>query len=250
MFPGGHYFKRIDDGVRTHNIHLCHRDHPEWERHMLFRDYLRNHPAVAREYAALKRELAEKWGSDRVGYTEAKSEFIEACIAKAREEPVYRVEVVDYDPRWPAMFEEERARILEAIGEWLIDVQHVGSTSVPGLAAKPVIDLMPELRDLADAEHCIAPMEALGYEYVPQYNALLPERRYFQKGTSFPRTHHAHMVQRDTAFWRRHIEFRDYLRSHPEAVDGVCGAEARAGCALPDRPLRVYRRQDRVHPWD
>jgi len=220
VFTGGVYFKRIINGAtRTHQIHMCEQSNPEFERHILFRDYLRNHPAVAREYAARKRELAARFIADRVGYTDAKSEFIESCIAKAREEPVYTVEVVDYDPRWPAMFEEERARILEAIGEWLVDIQHVGSTSVPGLAAKPIIDIMPELRDLADAEHCIAPMEALAYEYVPQYNALLPERRYFQKGTTFPRTHHVHMVQRDTAFWRRHIAFRDYLRTHGEAAD-------------------------------
>lgn len=167
VFAGSHYYKKIrEDGERTHNIHLCEGSNQEWERHILFRDYLRNHPTVALEYAALKRGLAAKFVDDRVGYTNAKDEFVEACIAKAREEPVYVLEIVDYDERWPGMFEEEKARIMGAASEWLVDIQHVGSTSVPGLAAKPIIDMMPALRRLDDAEHCVAPMEALGYEYV------------------------------------------------------------------------------------
>ncbi len=238
VFPGGRYFKKLKDGVvRTHNIHLCTADNPEWERHLRFRDYLRSHPAVAREYAALKRELGPRYGADRIGYTEAKGEFIEGCIARARLEPPRTVQIVDYDPRWPAMFEDEKSRIMDAVGEWLVDVQHVGSTSVPGLAAKPIIDMMPTLRDLGDARHCIAPLEALGYEYVPQFETILPERRYFRRGEVQIYSHHVHMVQADTAFWRRHIEFRDYLREHPEA--------AREYAAL-KRELAERYRTDRV----
>lgn len=132
-------------------------------------------------------------------------------------QPGEPITIADYDPRWPALYEEEKARILAAIGEWLVDIQHVGSTAVPGLAAKPIIDIMPGIRSLTDAQHCIAALEALGYEYVPEYEAELPERRYFRKRAT-PYSHHIHMVEATSDFWQRHLLFRDYLRAHPDAA--------------------------------
>jgi len=129
--------------------------------------------------------------------------------------------IAGYDRRWPAMFEAERARIVEAIGGWLVDIQHVGSTSVPGLAAKPIIDIMPGIRSLADAPRIIDPLARIGYEYVPEYEDQLPERRYFRKPPGperqWRRDFHMHIVETTSDFWRRHLAFRDYLRSHPEA---------------------------------
>lgn len=121
--------------------------------------------------------------------------------------------IADYNPRWPQLYEEERARIVAAIGQWLLDIQHVGSTSVPGLAAKPVVDIMPGVRSLGDDKHFIAPLEALGYEHVPAYQDEIPDRRYFRRGV--PRQFHVHVVELGGDFWVRHIAFRDYLRAHP-----------------------------------
>ena len=73
--------------------------------------------------------------------------------------------IADHDPRWPQMFQAERTRILKAIGEWIVAIEHFGSTAVPGLAAKPVIDMYAGLRSWDDREQCLAPLEALGYEY-------------------------------------------------------------------------------------
>jgi GrpB-like predicted nucleotidyltransferase (UPF0157 family) len=130
--------------------------------------------------------------------------------------------IVDYDPRWPQMFREEKQRIEAAIGRWLAGVEHVGSTSVPGLAAKPIIDIMPALRSLEDTPHIIGPMRRLGYQYFPEYEDDLPERRYFRRpaGQEFRGggTHHVHVVEATSGFWRRHIAFRDHLRAHPEAA--------------------------------
>lgn len=130
--------------------------------------------------------------------------------------------IADYDPRWPKMYEEERARIAGAVGSWLADIQHVGSTSVPGLAAKPIIDIMPGLRSLGDARHILEPMRRLGYQYIPEYEDELPERRYFRMpaGDAFRGrgSHHVHVVETASRFWRRHIAFRDYLRSHPDVA--------------------------------
>ena len=114
------------------------------------------------------------------------------------------------------MYEAERRRIVEAIGPWLDTIEHVGSTSVPGLAAKPVIDIMPGVRTLEDDRHFIRPMEELGYSYVPVYEDDIPERRYFRRGE--PRLFHVHVTESGGDFWMRHLAFRDYLRSHRQSA--------------------------------
>ncbi len=128
--------------------------------------------------------------------------------------PVARV--VEYDPHWPRLFEEERARVSAAIGDWTEGIEHVGSTAVPGLPAKPILDVLVGLRTLSDALRCIPRLEAIGYEYVPEYERELPQRRYFRKGPREDRTHHIHMVVRGGDFWRSHVAFRDWLRAYPE----------------------------------
>ena len=126
------------------------------------------------------------------------------------------VVIVDYDPRWPALYEEERDRILAVVGSLIIGIEHIGSTAVPGLGGKPIIDIMPAVGCLTDAERCIEPLEGIGYEYVPEYNELMPERRYFHKGPPQAHTFHLHVVERASEFWERHLLFRDWLRTHPE----------------------------------
>jgi GrpB-like predicted nucleotidyltransferase (UPF0157 family) len=219
--PGQTY--RARDGkirARTHNLHLMPISHLEWHRHILFRDYLRQDRSVARRYGELKRTLADKHSYDIDAYTNAKSEFIEVVIGRARVSPPITVRIVDYDPKWPAKYAEERAQVLKAAGEWLVDIQHVGSTSVPGLAAKPVIDMMAAVETLEDAKNIIEPLAALGYSYVPEYEVELPRRRYFRKGRrgSDGDKYHLHVVEPGGEFWCRHLAFRDYLREHPEAV--------------------------------
>lgn len=124
------------------------------------------------------------------------------------------IEIVAYNANWPSQFEDEKRRILAAIGRSVAAVEHVGSTAVPGLAAKPIIDILVGLRSLADAANCIGPLRGLGYEYVPEWEAELPERRYFRRVQPRPRTHHIHMVETTSEFWRRQLLFRDYLRAH------------------------------------
>lgn len=127
------------------------------------------------------------------------------------------VVIVDYDPNWPQRYEAERERILGAIGQWLVQIEHIGSTSVPGLGAKPIIDIMAAVRSLNDAMQCIEPLHALGYQYHPEFEDVLPERRYFNGG---PRDdhYHLHMVEITSGFWERHLLFRDYLRANLETA--------------------------------
>jgi GrpB-like predicted nucleotidyltransferase (UPF0157 family) len=132
-------------------------------------------------------------------------------------EDLPEVVVVDYDPGWPRRFEEERALIAEALAgvkDAVVAIEHVGSTAVPGLAAKPIIDIMVGIEKLSDGERCVWPLEALGYEY--RGEAGIPGWHYFRKGE--PRSHQLHMVEHGGEFWERLIRFRDILREHPDVA--------------------------------
>ena len=138
-------------------------------------------------------------------------------MASCVEAPVFGV---PYGEGWTSLFEQERARIERAIGPWVEEIEHVGSTAVPGLAAKPVIDIMVGVKSLDDTPILVERLEAVGYEYVPELEQQLPSRRYFRKLRRGRRTHQIHLVERsDAAFWDRHILFRDYLRRHPGVAD-------------------------------
>ncbi len=127
------------------------------------------------------------------------------------------ITIVDYDPLWPLLYQEEKQRILTVTCNVVVAIEHIGSTAVPGLEAKPIIDIMAAVHRLADAKRCIRPLESLGYEYVPRHEAVMPERRYFHKGaTPYLRTHHLHMVEMGSDFWQSHLIFRDYLRARPD----------------------------------
>jgi GrpB-like predicted nucleotidyltransferase (UPF0157 family)/predicted RNA-binding protein associated with RNAse of E/G family len=134
------------------------------------------------------------------------------------------VRIVDYDPRWPAIYAREKDRILRAVANRPVAIEHVGSTAVPGLAAKPIIDIMVAVRKLSAANECIQPLRSIGYEYVPEYEKELPQRRYFRRGPEGVRNRHfhLHMVEHDGDFWKQHLLFRDYLRSHPDAAQQYC----------------------------
>jgi GrpB-like predicted nucleotidyltransferase (UPF0157 family) len=126
-----------------------------------------------------------------------------------RAEPV---SVVDYDPAWPKLYDGESERVRAALGDPVAAVEHIGSTAVAGLAAKPVIDILVGLRTLDLTRAHIAAMEALGYEYLGEYG--IPGRLFFHKGR--PRSHHVHAVLLGSDLWERHLAFRDFLRAHPD----------------------------------
>ena len=116
-----------------------------------------------------------------------------------------------YSDDWPRLFEAEKQLIQRAVGPYILDVQHIGSTSIPGLVAKPIIDTMVGIASFEAATVCIKPLEQAGYEYRGENG--IPRRHYFVRGT--PTTHHTHMFEIDTEDWSRHIRFRDKLRADP-----------------------------------
>jgi GrpB-like predicted nucleotidyltransferase (UPF0157 family) len=125
--------------------------------------------------------------------------------------------IYDYDPTWPAMFEQERTRLRGVLGSVVITIEHVGSTAVPGLAAKPIIDLLVGVRSLAEARsRCIEPLQGLGYTYLSHYESWLSDEMLFRKGAPGPWTHHVHMMDLSSPRWEEFALIRDYLRHHPE----------------------------------
>ena len=129
-----------------------------------------------------------------------------------------RIEILPYDSAWPARFESEKYVLLDVFRSVPVQVEHVGSTAVPGLGAKPVIDVMLGVDHLANVEARIPDLAARGYEYIQRYEAAFPKRRLFAKPRHRPRAFHLHAVERSTAFWRRHLLFRDFLRRRPEVA--------------------------------
>ncbi|EPE7489003.1 GrpB family protein [Cronobacter universalis] len=120
-----------------------------------------------------------------------------------------------YNPAWTAQFVAEEKRVREALGDVALAVHHIGSTSVPGLAAKPVIDMLVEVSSLDALDACNAAMQALGYTPRGEYG--IPGRRYFIKGETV-RTHHLHAFIAASEQVTRHLAFRDYLRRHDDAA--------------------------------
>jgi len=124
------------------------------------------------------------------------------------------LEIVPYDPQWPVAFEAERRRLAAAFGELAVRIEHNGSTAVPGLAAKPVIDIQVSARRLHPIERYAPALERLGYVHlVHPDDAFAP---FFHRPASWPHTHHVHVVQAGGEEERRTLAFRDYLRDHAE----------------------------------
>jgi len=125
--------------------------------------------------------------------------------------------VVPYNPMWLEMFQQEAARLAGVFGDQLLSIHHVGSTAVPGLAAKPIIDIMPIVRDIEQVDSLNEAMIALGYE--PKGELDIPGRRFFVKyNERGERTHHVHAYEADNPEVARHLDFRDYLIAYPNVA--------------------------------
>lgn len=126
-----------------------------------------------------------------------------------------KVVVTAYNEQWVSRFEEEAMMLRDIFGSELIEIHHIGSTSVEGLKAKPIIDIMPVVRDINEIDHFNPAMASIGY--VAKGENGIPMRRYFKKGGD-DRTHHVHIYEEGNPEIERHLAFRDYLRTHPEEV--------------------------------
>jgi len=126
------------------------------------------------------------------------------------------VKLVTHQTAWHEQFLEEQKRLREALGDAVLDIQHIGSTAIPGISAKPLLDLGIAVQNFEEAFVCVQPLEKLGYIYRGENG--IPRRHYFVKGSSEKRMHHLHVLEQSSPEWRKHLLFRDYLCAHPEAL--------------------------------
>ena len=147
--------------------------------------------------------------------------------------------LVDYDPAWPASFEEEAGPIRDALGDIAIRIDHVGSTSVPGLAAKPVIDIQVSVRSLIPRADVVDPLVAVGYRH--SIDPIETEHEFLSKGHDDGRSRmvHIHLCEAGGAWERRHLAFRDELRRDPEAAAEYAALKRRLAAEHP-RDIQSY----------
>ncbi|MGC1210475.1 MAG: GrpB family protein [Micromonospora sp.] len=149
--------------------------------------------------------------------------------------PWYRaapVRLHDYDPGWPALYADDAKLLTDALAPDLVAIEHIGSTSVPGMAAKPVIDIIAAVADYGRFPSLVQRLGSVGYVYTPESEADDPDRRVFRKGPediSQLRTHHLHLTTRGSRYWHRMIAFRDHLRRYPE--DAAAYVDLKRGLA-------------------
>jgi GrpB-like predicted nucleotidyltransferase (UPF0157 family) len=124
-----------------------------------------------------------------------------------------KVEVLPHDPNWRHEFENESKRVILVLGKNLVTVHHIGSTAIPNIYAKPIIDMLVEVHDITQVDKCNSAMEALGYEVMGEFG--ISGRRYFRKDNQMSvRTHHVHTFKVNSKEVERHLAFRDYMVAH------------------------------------
>ena len=154
-----------------------------------------------------------------------------APLAEARTSPPGGdVRVFDYDPAWPEWFARERERILAVAPR--LEVEHAGSTSVPGLAAKPIVDIHVAAATFDDAIAAVPHLRDLGWEYAGEGG--FPGRLYFRKHEGGVRRGQVHLLVRGTRGWRRQLAFRDYLRAHPDVAAEYARLKKGLAASTPD----------------
>ncbi|GII97594.1 GrpB family protein [Sinosporangium siamense] len=142
-----------------------------------------------------------------------------------------QVEVVDYDPQWPRVFEELSQPIADVLGPLALRIEHVGSTSVPGLAAKPIVDLDVVIASREDLAAVIERLRGLGYEH--RGDLGIPGREAFTIPAGLP-AHHLYVCAADNAELARHLAFRDHLRAHPDTVEAYANLKRTLATRFPD----------------
>ncbi len=120
-----------------------------------------------------------------------------------------------HDPAWFSAFDAERDRLRSMFPGKFIDIEHIGSTAVPGLLAKPIIDILAGVASMAAAEELAGPLCGSGYTTSAEFNATLPDSRWFMRWSNGRRTHHLHVTVHGSDFWTHRLRFRDALRGDP-----------------------------------
>ena len=147
----------------------------------------------------------------------------ESLLAAIHEE----VRLHPYDPSWPFAFVAERERLLSVLPDIFIELQHIGSTAVPGLPAKPIIDILAGVDSMEVAESVAEPLCVSGYTTSVEFNKTLSDRKWFMRWANGHRTHHLHVVVHGGSAWQERLRFRDSLRSNADLADRYAALKSR-----------------------
>ena len=124
-----------------------------------------------------------------------------------------KVEVVEHNPEWQNLFQIESQRVADTLSHNVVAIHHIGSTSIPHIYAKPIIDLLVEVNDINKVDNSNSSMESIGYQAMGEFGIV--DRRYFRKNNSSGvRTHHVHVFETNSSEIKRHLAFRDYMIAH------------------------------------
>lgn len=126
------------------------------------------------------------------------------------------ITIEEYNPIWSKEFEAEKVKLKDILADKVLAIEHIGSTSVEGLGAKPILDISIGVNEIGVVSEFIEPLKQIGYEFV--YHKSFPERRFFRKGRWGAGTHHLHFYQFNGEHWNNQILFRNYLRTHPDVL--------------------------------
>ena len=144
-----------------------------------------------------------------------------------------KIYMVSHDPKWRQLFQQEAEQLTAVLGSSVAAVHHIGSTAIPTIYAKPVLDLLLVVQDLAALDTKQPRMEALGYEALGEFG--IPGRRYFRRDNlSGERTHQVHVFENDSPQIKRHLAFRDYLINHPETAQEYSDLKQELATKYPD----------------
>lgn len=222
--PGRRFYWKSQE-KRTHNIHLFEQGASESTRHVAFRDFMRQHEDYARAYSVLKCCLAEVFSEDIEQYVNGKASFVQLIdyqAGVAREKQLNaedNIVIKPYDPTWPKRAAAE-IKAIKTMGNEVpfIAIEHIGSTAVPELASKPIIDIFISVQSIKDAELWISPLQSLGYIYWEE-NPDKTHLRFFKGMPPFGegRTHHVHIIESSNNTMEHRVLFRDILRHDKKA---------------------------------
>jgi GrpB-like predicted nucleotidyltransferase (UPF0157 family)/prolyl-tRNA editing enzyme YbaK/EbsC (Cys-tRNA(Pro) deacylase) len=171
------------------------------------------------------RAHTDVWISGGSDHVLAKLSFEKLCeLSGGKVTPINRtladpVVILPYDPKWPEQYKVECEAIKSAMDPYLQAIEHIGSTAIPGLPAKPIIDILGGVFNLEDSIFFIAELEKIGYQYVPEFEAQLPERRYLTRAGNDKTLIHLHLTETASVFWRNQQAFRDRLLADDQLRD-------------------------------
>lgn len=141
--------------------------------------------------------------------------------------------LVPYNKMWPLLYRAERKLLKSKLGKFAVSIAHVGSTAIPGLCAKPILDIMLAVSSLSDAEKSRDRFERCGYRVKPMKEDPVPGRLFCSKDTDGLRSFHLHVTEISSPFWKEHLRFRNILRKNPETARAYAALKIRLASKFP-----------------